>query len=272
MSVTKSWTNSSGAPGPRAAAAAEGLAGVAGGHHDHHRPGFLRGDQVIEDEAGAADGGPRIVAVARAVQQVEDRELAFSLFVSGRGVDVHAAELLERGGIVSHGGDGAVRNVGGVHEFGAGNVDQAPDVVIGFADRGVARVDYGDAIHVEVIAVGAGVDGAERDLPYAVFRLGHGRTRAVAGDVGSGEPHVLRVRRENPEGDMAVGLHLGRDHDGPLRTASGLRGSLRHPNERRQRKGGEPKERDLHLCSPFDWNSSGASSARFWRQSGQTCA
>ena len=35
---------------------------------------FFGGDQVVEDEARAADRRPRLVAVAGAVQQIEDRD------------------------------------------------------------------------------------------------------------------------------------------------------------------------------------------------------
>ena len=44
-------------------------------HHDDHRLGFARGDQVVEDEAGTADGAPGRIAIERAVQKVKDRIL-----------------------------------------------------------------------------------------------------------------------------------------------------------------------------------------------------
>src|SRR5262249_50605828 len=37
-------------------------------HDDHHRPGFLCRDQVVENESGAAYGCPSFIAVAGAVQ------------------------------------------------------------------------------------------------------------------------------------------------------------------------------------------------------------
>ena len=47
---------------------------MTGGHDDDHGDGFARGNQIIEDGAGAAHGTPRVVGIAAAVEQVEDGE------------------------------------------------------------------------------------------------------------------------------------------------------------------------------------------------------
>src|SRR5262249_7981359 len=69
--------------------------GVAGRHDDDHRLCLARGNQIVEDEPGTADGAPRCVAIERAVQQVEDRILALALLVTRWRVDVHAPKALE---------------------------------------------------------------------------------------------------------------------------------------------------------------------------------
>ena len=63
--------------GVRAPAKAE-RARVTGGHGDHHRLGLPGRDQVIQDEACSTHGCPRIVAIERAVQEIEDGELSLA--------------------------------------------------------------------------------------------------------------------------------------------------------------------------------------------------
>src|SRR6185503_10743679 len=99
---------------------------VAGWHHHDHWLRALGGDQIVEDEAGASDGAPRVVAVTGAVQQVEDRVLLRAGLVARRRVDVHAPERFQRGRVVVHFGDAAVRHVSGVERVRAGDVYQAP--------------------------------------------------------------------------------------------------------------------------------------------------
>ena len=116
---------------------------MAGGHDHDHRPRLARRDQVVEDHAGAADGGPRVVAIARPVQQVEDRVLALALLVARRRVDVHPAELLQRRGVIGDLRDRAVGHVLQVEGLRARDEDQAPGVGVRLAGGGVARVDDG---------------------------------------------------------------------------------------------------------------------------------
>src|SRR5438270_403034 len=78
---------------PAAARAKTGSAGVTGGHHHYHGLRLSGGDEVVENEAGAADRGPGFVTITGAVQQVEDGKLAFAGFVSRRRVNAHAAKL-----------------------------------------------------------------------------------------------------------------------------------------------------------------------------------
>jgi hypothetical protein len=59
------------------------------------------------------------------------------------------------------GGDGAVGDVGLVGEGEAGDVDDAPEVVVGLAVGRVLGIDDGNAVDVERIAVGARVEVAD---------------------------------------------------------------------------------------------------------------
>src|SRR3954469_4230978 len=105
--------------------------------------------------------------------------------------------------------DRAVRNVLRVHEVGAGHVDDTPGVPVRFADRVAAGVDDGDAVDVERVAVGAGVDGADGELPHAVIPLGQGPLLpGVAGQVAAGQADFGGPGREDAGGDAAGGPRL----------------------------------------------------------------
>lgn len=66
--------------------------------------------------------------------------------------------------------------VGRVHELGARYVDQAPGVAL---TRRISRVHGGDAIHHERVAGRAGLDGADRCRPHAIFIPGRPGLRAA---------------------------------------------------------------------------------------------
>ena len=92
-----------------------------------------------------------------------------------------------------------------VHEIGAGDTNEAPDIVIGFAGGGVARVDDRHAINIEIVTVGTGVNGADGDFPNAVGGFGHFSALTVAGDVAGGKLHGFRFGGQDTEGDVVVG-------------------------------------------------------------------
>ena len=93
-----------------------------------------------------------------------------------------------------------------------GTLHQAPGVLVGLAGRRVARIDHRHAIHVEIVAVGAGPQRADviSQTPLVSLVMGV-LARAGAGHVAAAELHGLRLGREDAEGDLAVGRHLGRD-------------------------------------------------------------
>ena len=78
-------------------------------------------------------------------------------------------------------GDRAVRHVLGVHEGGARDINETPGVLVRFAGGGIARIDHGHSIHVEVVTVGAGTDRTDGDFPQAWARMyGKGRVFVAA--------------------------------------------------------------------------------------------
>ena len=61
---------------------------VAERHDDEHGLGFALRDEIVEDDVGAADGGPGAGVVAVAMQKIEDRiSLLGARIVAGRGVN-----------------------------------------------------------------------------------------------------------------------------------------------------------------------------------------
>ncbi len=142
-----------------------GAVDVTGRHHDDHRLRLVRRDQVVEDEARAADRGPRIVDVAGAVQQIEHGITLAVRLVSGRRVHVHAPDAAERGRVVVDRGDRAVRHVLRVEHVRAGHDGKAVDRGVGLARHRIARIDDRNAVDDEDVAIGAGGQRADRRVP-----------------------------------------------------------------------------------------------------------
>lgn len=116
-------------------------------------------------------------------------------------------------------------NVPGILKFRSRNHGQAPDIVVGFADRRAAGINHLHAIHVEPVAVGPGTQRPQGHLPDAFGVLGHFRALAIAGDVAAGKAYGFRLGRQDPEGDVSVRGNFGRNHLRALR-ASWLRDGL----------------------------------------------
>src|SRR5262249_38288581 len=135
---------------------------------DDHRLRLVRRDQVVEDEAGAAHRAPRVVDVAGAVQQVEHRIAIAARVVAGRRVDMRTADGPGRGGVVVDRRGRTVRNVLRVENIRAGYDREAVHRRVRLARRRIARVDDGDAIDVEDVAIRAGWERTERPLPHAL--------------------------------------------------------------------------------------------------------
>jgi hypothetical protein len=97
-------------------------------------------------------------------------------------------------------------------------MNEAPGVVVGFAGARVARVDGGDTVDVEVVAIGAGGD-VKGDFPDVAGAFGEGGAALrLAGDVAGAEFDGFGFGRENAEGDfVVVGGEFGRDDAWRLR-------------------------------------------------------
>ena len=90
---------------------AASAAHVAIEHDDDHGFGFAFGNQVVQDEVGAALGSPAPLVFTAAVQEVEHRIFGARLVVSRRGIDVHFTPAIGRFGEVALDADVAVRHV-----------------------------------------------------------------------------------------------------------------------------------------------------------------
>src|SRR5262245_13133142 len=112
-----------------------------------------------------------------------------------------------------------MRHVFGVAKLRARNVNKTPDVVIGFAGGGIAWVDHGKTINVEVVAIRARVDRPNGDFPNAVGAFSHFGPAAVARDIAGTEAHRLGVGGEDTKSDPAVREHFRRDDLWTLRPA-----------------------------------------------------
>ena len=238
MSVTKSSVESSArrrAPAARRTAEKLKLApGVPGGHHHDHRLGLPGGDQVVENEAGAADASPGIVAVAGAVQQVEDRVLLASLPRSPAacrracGGTSRARWSNRSPRPPRH----AARSSSSMKSE-PGTTTRLQTLSLDSLTAGLRGSITVRPSDVEVVPVRAGIHWSDRHLPHAVVALLHRRALAEARNVAADYPHRLRCRRAQPEDDRPVLLDFRRND---LRRR--LRGN-RHGKTRHQRAGGE---------------------------------
>src|SRR5258708_22363829 len=105
----------------------------------------------------------------------------------------------------------------------------APGVVVRLTDRRIARVDHGDAVHGEIVAIRPWIDGTERCFPDALVVLLEFRSwwrrrparrtwrRGELREVAAAQPHGFRLRRKDAEDDGAVGFHFGGDNGRGLR-------------------------------------------------------
>ena len=211
---------------------------VPGGHYDDHRFRAAGCDQVVEDEACATNRRPRIVDVACAVEKVEDWIAIAARLVTRRRVDVHPADAAERRRVVVNRGDSAVRHIFRIEQIRTGHNGEAVDGRVGLARRRIARVDDGQSIDHEDVAVRARRQRSERRLPdpVSIFRQLRQRDAAAAdaGNVaGAPQLHLLCGRREDAKRHASIATHLGRRHHRTLRRASS-----RLDRRRRGRGGG----------------------------------
>ena len=75
-------------------------------HDEDHRYGLALGDEVVKDDAGAAEVLPFVLVASHSMEKVEDRILFLRIrLIACRCVDVHPAVGLESVGMVPYGAD-----------------------------------------------------------------------------------------------------------------------------------------------------------------------
>ena len=105
---------------------------------------------------------------------------------------MHATLSTRDAGVVVDGGDCAMRHAGFVfHECGAGNLVHAARGGERLRGERIARVGGGDSVDDEGIAINAGLNGADGDLPDALVAFDHGYAahvfiRFLGSDAGGG--------------------------------------------------------------------------------------
>ena len=80
-------------------------------------------------------------------------------------VAARTCSSLECSGITGDLGDRTVWHVARIHEIRAGHSHEAPGIYVGLTGGGVAGIDHGDAIEVEVVAVKAWRQWSLGDFP-----------------------------------------------------------------------------------------------------------
>ena len=185
---------------------------VSEGHNDEHRLGFSGGDEVIEDEVSAADGGPATGIVAVSVKQVQDWIGLFAARVVARwSVNVIVAMIADYAGFVEMMMQLTVRDIGGFpcEARRTGNVQFASAIQEIRLNGVIGRIEVGDSVHLERIAIKIGSERIGSDAPDALIVSLHGQGLRRAFD---GNGNFLGVRGAETEDDPIVGMNLRRNY------------------------------------------------------------
>ena len=180
---------------------------MAGRHSNDHRHRFPFCNQVIKDEPSPADTRPGIIAIPGTVEKIEDRVFVASRLVARRSIDVHAPETMKGGRVVGDRSNGAMWDVSCVHEVRAGYAEEAPCVLIRFADGRIARIHQREAVHDVGVPVCPRLDRTDRRLPDAIGQQSHPSEHIAMIRGNPGYYETLRNRRN-------TGIHPQRQADG----------------------------------------------------------
>ena len=195
---------------------------VAERHDDEHGLGFALRDEVVEDDVGAADGGPGGSVITVAVKKVEDGiGLLACRVVAGRCVHVVVAMIADDGGLVEMMMNFAMRDSVCFpgERSGTGNMNFAGAVEeVGF-DGVVGRVEVVDAVHNEAVAVEIGSERIRGEAPRALIIFLHRRWLGGAFD---GDGDFLGIGSTKAEADAIVGVDFGRGGGRRLRLSVGM--------------------------------------------------
>src|SRR4051794_4316769 len=117
---------------------------------------------------------------------------------------MHPPEPAQRSRVVMNRRNRSVGDAFCIHEVRPRHLDQAPYVVVRFADRRIAGIDDGQTADVEVISVSTGRNRTKSGFPDPVFTFQHGSSLAVTRDIAAAYLHALDVWGQQAENDMAV--------------------------------------------------------------------
>src|SRR6267154_524477 len=183
---------------------------IAEWHDDEHRLGFALCDEVVEDDVGAANGGPSAGVVAIAVQEIQDGITLFGArVIAGWGVNEKVTMVADYRGLIKMVMNFAVRNAGDFPgKRWPGDVHFAGAIKEIWLGAVVGGVEEADAVGNEGVTVIIGSEWIGGDAPYAliIFLHGHGLGRAF--DLNR---NFFRVGIAEAKGDGVVGPNVGRN-------------------------------------------------------------
>ena len=137
------------------------------GHHDNHGFDLAIGQKVVEDVAGSSRVGPARVGVATTMDEVEHRQLLFSLLVAGRSPHTHSTRFTNRLRFIAAHSHGTMRNVLAIgKEFLACRSNGCDSRQFG-GSWSLGIIDW-EAIHHKVITINTWLDIRHLDGPDAV--------------------------------------------------------------------------------------------------------
>src|SRR5260370_41945639 len=105
-----------------------------------------------------------------------------------------------------------MRHLTCVHQFRTRHAHEAPDIVVGFTDGRIARVDDRYTIHIESIAIRPRLDGPQGYFPNPVGVLYHGPSLIVPRNIAPGKPHSLCLWSVDAKCDVPISRHFRRDN------------------------------------------------------------
>ena len=92
-------------------------------HHHHHRLGFARSNQVVQNLSSSSQIDPGFLISSSSVQEVENRVTFLGGFIPRRGVDRDASIHVQAWGIVPSTAHRAVRNIVGLVQVALASAD-----------------------------------------------------------------------------------------------------------------------------------------------------
>ena len=200
---------------------------IAIGHDHYHGLCLACGYQIVHDLGGTAQRCPCILVATGTMQEIHHR-IVLATLITSWGVDGKAALHFQRGTVVPHLADIAVRHFVDTIEVALVAVSMADNEDAGERCHVAADIDIGgvenahavdhERVVVELGSQSVGGVGPHTVLPlfqlglsggllFAERRVNHGGRQEIAG-----HDHARSLGRMNAEGDGVVGVYNGRLH------------------------------------------------------------